>query len=226
MSEKMNPTGQILSETEYTRSPQIAALLKRPIGRWGRMWQEWIRLEYPQEVQIYIMEGKWQLIPRQIDEEAEIRFQQLDRQYRSGNTGVGENAPADNRTSGDAGSRISVENVTPEILKKMRLDADFNRRLDNYEIAGWAFGDSEGMNITPIEYFNRFIADRYSVIQQQEIRDIMEAAIRNDKRLQQQAEPVEHIEKEPEPIPDEQPEPISEPEAEYADEEEPTESEP
>ncbi|MBP3857893.1 MAG: TnpV protein [Ruminiclostridium sp.] len=85
MSEKMNPTGQILSETEYTRSPQIAALLKRPIGRWGRMWQEWIKLEYPQEVQIYIMEGKWQLIPRQIDEEAEIRFQQLDRQYRKEN---------------------------------------------------------------------------------------------------------------------------------------------
>ncbi len=147
----------------------------------------------------------------------------------SGNTGVGESAPADNRTSGDAGSRISVENVTPEILKKMRLDADFNRRLDNYEIAGWAFGDSEGMNITPIEYFNRFIANRYSVIQQQEIRDIMEAAIRNEKRLQQQEQQsvtVEQAEKKPETVPDEQPDPISEPEAEYTDEDEPTESEP
>ena len=144
----------------------------------------------------------------------------------SGNTGVGENAPADNRTSGDAGSRISVENVTPEILKKMRLDADFNRRLDNYEIAGWAFSDSEGTNITPIEFFNRFIADRYSVIQQQEIRDIMEAAIRNEKRLQQQSVTVEQAENELETVPDEQPEPIFEPEAEYTDEDEPTESEP
>ena len=141
----------------------------------------------------------------------------------SADTRVGENAPADNRTSGDAGSRISVENVTPDILKKMRLDADFNRRFDNYEIAGWAFGDSEGTNITPIEYFNRFIADRYSVIQQQEIRDIMEAAIRNEKRLQEQEQQAE---KEPEPIPDEQREPISEPGAEYTDDEEPTEPEP
>ncbi|MBP3857892.1 MAG: hypothetical protein IK990_19995, partial [Ruminiclostridium sp.] len=139
---------------------------------------------------------------------------------------MGENAPADNRTSGDAGSRISVENVTPEILKKMRLDADFNRRLDNYEIAGWAFSDSEGTNITPIEFFNRFIADRYSVIQQQEIRDIMEAAIRNEKRLQQQSVTVEQAENELETVPDEQPEPIFEPEAEYTDEDEPTESEP
>ncbi|MBR5090280.1 MAG: TnpV protein [Ruminiclostridium sp.] len=85
MIEKMNPTGQILSETEYTRSPQIAELLKRPIGRWGRMWKEWIRLEYPQEMQIYIMDGKWQLIPRQIDEEAEKRFNELDKLYRQQN---------------------------------------------------------------------------------------------------------------------------------------------
>ncbi|MBR1833429.1 MAG: hypothetical protein IJ784_13560, partial [Ruminiclostridium sp.] len=149
---------------------------------------------------------------------------------------MGKDAPADSRTSGDAGSRISVKNVTPDILKKMRLDADFNRSLDNYEIAGWAFGDSEGMSITPIEFFNRFIADRYSVIQQQEIRDIMEAAIRNEKRLQQQEQqtvPVEKTEKEPETVPDEQPEtmdiPLEEaetPEFEYTDEEEPTESEP
>ena len=148
----------------------------------------------------------------------------------SGNSGVGENAPADSRTSGDAGSRISVENVTPDILKKMRLDADFNRSLDNYEIAGWAFGDSEGMKITPIEFFNRFIADRYSVIQQQEIRNIMEAAIRNEKRLKEQEQQTE---KKPEPVPDEQAEtadvPQKEaetPESEYTDEEEPTESEP
>ncbi|MBR5090550.1 MAG: TnpV protein [Ruminiclostridium sp.] len=85
MSEKMSPTGQYLSQMEYTPNPKIAELLKRPIGRWGRMWQEWIMLEYPSEVQIYIMEGKWQLIPRRIDEEAETRFQELDKAYREEN---------------------------------------------------------------------------------------------------------------------------------------------
>ena len=85
MSEKMSPTGQYLSQMEYTPNPKIAELLKKPIGRWGRMWMDWIKAEYPQEVQIYIMEGKWNLIPRQIDEEAEIRFQELDKVYREQN---------------------------------------------------------------------------------------------------------------------------------------------
>ena len=115
----------------------------------------------------------------------------------SADTRVGENAPDDNRTSGDEGSRISLENVTPDDLINMNLNADFNRRLDNYEIAGWAFKDASGTDIEPVEYFNRYIADRYSPIQQQEIRDIMEAAIQNEKRLNS---PEQVIEEKKDPV--------------------------
>ena len=123
--------------------------------------------------------------------------------------GMGKNARADSRTSGDAGSRISVENVTPDDLIQMNLNADFNRRLDNYEIAGWAFKDSRGTSIEPINYFNRYIADRYSAIQQQEIRDIMEAAIQNEKRLnepeQQKSEVTGEVPESIDAIPDKEP---------------------
>ena len=48
-----------------------------------------------------------------------------------GNTVVGENAAADNRTSDYGGNNFSVE-----ALIERYKNADFNRRLDSYEIAG------------------------------------------------------------------------------------------
>ena len=85
MNDRMNVTGQYLTQIAYTNDRQEAELLRKPIGRWGRMWQEWVKTEYPTEVQVYITEGRWQIIPRLIDREAEARFSELDEQYRKGN---------------------------------------------------------------------------------------------------------------------------------------------
>ena len=54
MTYRLSPTGQYLPEIQYTQNPREQALLKKPIGRWGRMWQEWVKTEYPTEVQIFI----------------------------------------------------------------------------------------------------------------------------------------------------------------------------
>ena len=85
MTYRLSPTGQYLPEIQYTDNPREQALLEKPIGRWGRMWQEWVKTEYPTEVQIFVMEGRWSIIPREIDREAEKRFWELDEQYRQQN---------------------------------------------------------------------------------------------------------------------------------------------
>ncbi|WP_075424173.1 TnpV protein [Ruminococcus sp. XPD3002] len=85
MNMKMSPTGQYLTEMQYTDSPQEQALLRRPIGRWGRMWQEWMKTEHPTEVAVLVMEARWQIIPREIDRQAENRWAVLDEQYRREN---------------------------------------------------------------------------------------------------------------------------------------------
>ena len=85
MNYRLNPTGQYLPELIYTEDREEQKLLQKPIGRWGRMWQEWVRTEYPTEISIFIIEGRWQIIPRLIDREAESRFQEMDRKYRREN---------------------------------------------------------------------------------------------------------------------------------------------
>ncbi len=85
MNYRLSPTGQMLTEILYTENSEEQKLLKKPIGRWGRMWQEWVKTEYPSEVQIFITEGRWQIIPRIIDREAESRFRELDKRYRQEN---------------------------------------------------------------------------------------------------------------------------------------------
>ncbi len=85
MEYRQNLTGQYNPEIEYTDDPYEQELLKNPVGRWGRMWQEWVRIEYPTEVAVYVMECKWQIIPRQIDIEVEKRFDELSEQYRHNN---------------------------------------------------------------------------------------------------------------------------------------------
>ena len=83
---KLSPTGQFLTEMPYTIDPQETRMLKYPIGRWGRLWQEWMETEYPTEVTVLVMIGRWQIIPREIDREAELRFQELDKKYRLKNS--------------------------------------------------------------------------------------------------------------------------------------------
>lgn len=74
--------------------------------------------------------------------------------------------------------------MTIEALKQRYLHADFNRRLDSYEMAGLAFMDSEGMTIDPVTFFNRFHADKFSPVQAEEIRSIMTVAIHNYDKVQ------------------------------------------
>lgn len=85
------------------------------------------------------------------------------------NSELGKNASADNRTSGDGGNRLSVEDLIDRYKK-----ADFNRRWDSYEIAGWILNTikEEQLSISPIEHFNKFEAERYSEDQAEEIRSL------------------------------------------------------
>ena len=85
MNYRLSPTGQMLAEVAYTDDPQTLELLKTPIGRWGRMWQEWLRTEFPTEVTVHIVTGRWNIIPREIDRQAESRFTELDELYRKEN---------------------------------------------------------------------------------------------------------------------------------------------
>lgn len=85
MTYRLNSTGQMLAEIPYTDNPSERQLLEQPIGKWGRMWQEWVKTEFPTEVQVLIVEGRWQIIPREIDAEAESRFRELDVQYKRQN---------------------------------------------------------------------------------------------------------------------------------------------
>ena len=58
MADKINATGQILSDIRYTNDPEELRLFEKPIGKWGRMWQDWIKSTYPGHVNIYIMAAK------------------------------------------------------------------------------------------------------------------------------------------------------------------------
>ena len=49
------------------------------------MWQEWVRTEYPTEMTVLIVTGRWNIIPREIDRLAESRFKELDELYRKEN---------------------------------------------------------------------------------------------------------------------------------------------
>ena len=122
----------------------------------------------------------------------------------SADTGVGDQPDADFGAQNHGGDRIPDAELTIEALKQRYLHADFNRRLDSYEMAGLAFTDSEDMKIDPITFFNRFHSDKFSPAQSQEIREIMMVALLNrDKEKiahdeEQQSEPV--TVEEPEPV--------------------------
>jgi hypothetical protein len=82
---KLNSTGQYLTEIAYTNDPEELALLERPIGKWGQMWQDWMEAEHSSYVTILVVECKWAIIPRKIDIEAEKRYEELDKIYRANN---------------------------------------------------------------------------------------------------------------------------------------------
>lgn len=109
------------------------------------------------------------------------------------NSAVGENAPADNRTQGNVGGSLSDERITVDNLIDRYNHADFNRRWDSYEIAGWILSDAKAteFRLDAIEHFNKFEADKYSETQANEIRNLMKTALesRTIEAPQEKTEP-------------------------------------
>ncbi len=95
-----------------------------------------------------------------------------------GNPSVGENAAVDCGTSGDGGSRVPNE-ITVESLIERYNNADFNRRWDSYETAGWILSDVKAseFRLDAVEQFDKFHADKFSVAQAEEIRGLIRAAL-------------------------------------------------
>lgn len=100
-----------------------------------------------------------------------------------GNPSVGKNAAADRGTSGDGRSRIPNE-ITIESLIERYNKADFNRRWDSYETAGWILSDVKAaeFNIDAVEQFDKFHAEKFSVAQAEEIRGLIRAALENREK--------------------------------------------
>ena len=91
-----------------------------------------------------------------------------------GNSEMGEKSAADDRTPDNGGNSLSVE----ELIERYK-NADFNRRLDSYEIAGKMLYDAEYTEWQggTIDFFNHFEADKYSATQADEIRNIINSAL-------------------------------------------------
>ena len=75
---ELTPEGTYVPKIAYTSDPEEEKLLKKPIRRWGRAWMKWMEAEHPADVDILVCECRWQIIPREIDIEAEERFDELD----------------------------------------------------------------------------------------------------------------------------------------------------
>lgn len=82
MEYKANATGQYEPVIEFTSDPYEKELMQNPIGKWGKLWQQWIENQYPSKKTLYIIKGRWPIIPREIDIEAEKRWWELDEIYR------------------------------------------------------------------------------------------------------------------------------------------------
>lgn len=103
-----------------------------------------------------------------------------------GNSSVGENAAVERGTSGNGGSRVQNEitEITVESLIERYNKADFNRRWDSYEMAGWILSDAKATEfcLDAVEQFNKFHADKFSVAQAEEIRGLIRTALENRER--------------------------------------------
>lgn len=95
------------------------------------------------------------------------------------NSVVGENAAADGRTSDYGGNNFSVE-----ALIERYKNADFNRRLDSYEIAGRMLYEADYNEFKggAVTFFERFEADRFSETQANEIRSIIKSALESREK--------------------------------------------
>ena len=98
-----------------------------------------------------------------------------------GNSVMGKDEAADNRTYDNGRNSVSASAVTVEKLIECYSKADFNRRWDSYEIAGWILSVSKQSEYgeDPLDHFDRNEADRFSQSQAEEIRRIIKAALEN-----------------------------------------------
>ena len=110
------------------------------------------------------------------------------------NSGVGEAPTSDNRTQGNGGSRFPSERITVDSLIERYNQADFNRRWDSYEIAGWILSSAKAteFRLDAIAHFNKFDADKYSAVQAEEIRHLIKTALENRdiQTIPEENEPV------------------------------------
>ena len=60
-------------------------LMKQPIGRYGAAWQKFMEENYPYEITGLKGRMKWELIPRQIDKEAEEMAWNMEQEYARNN---------------------------------------------------------------------------------------------------------------------------------------------
>lgn len=104
------------------------------------------------------------------------------------NAEVGERPSADDRTSDNGGTDLSVEKLTADTLIQRYLQSDFNRRPDSYEIAGRFLADFLDTDVDIVEYFRKHEAYKYSERQQAEIIMLIENALRLREQEQKKAE--------------------------------------
>ena len=97
-----------------------------------------------------------------------------------GNSSVGKNAAADRGTSGNGRSGVPSEIMVESLIERYNK-ADFNRRWDSYETAGWILSDAQAADfrLDAVEQFDRFHADKFSVAQAEEIRGLIRTALEN-----------------------------------------------
>lgn len=72
----------ILSERKTTMNEEI---LNTSIDRWGEAWQHFMEINYPDEIPLLKENGRWEIIPRQIDRESWQMWELLRRQYAEKN---------------------------------------------------------------------------------------------------------------------------------------------
>lgn len=70
-----------LEQLELGFTPEEEELMSNPIGYYGRAWRRFMEENYPEVIPSLVGRLKWELIPRQIDKEAEELTWNLERQY-------------------------------------------------------------------------------------------------------------------------------------------------
>lgn len=85
MDYKQNITGQNIPIMKYTDDPYEEMLLYRPIGRYGRLWQEWMTNNHSGIKAMYIVNCTWAIIPREIDIKANIKWLEFTDEYVENN---------------------------------------------------------------------------------------------------------------------------------------------